>query len=109
MVRTHRLQLMTPIKTCRCRLCGGVARFLYSNRRKVGRLRRYGCLEPDCGVRWSERDGDQGWHECSTCVHWLADRCGLGFPEPLLDPTFASLCTVRLERGSRLDPADAEQ
>jgi len=99
---------MAPAQTCRCRLCGGRARFLYSDRSGSGRLRRYGCREPDCGVRWSERDGDQDRHLCSSCTHWLADRCGLGFPEPLLDPTFASLCAVWLERGSRLDPADAE-
>lgn len=111
---------------CHCRLCGGRAKLLESRPHKngSGRRRRYGCREAGCGFRWSEWEGERSseslrqsvraagavgaLHLCSTCTHWLADRCGLGFPEAATDPTFASLCAAWLERGSRLDPADAE-
>ena len=116
---------MSRDQTCRCRLCGGRAKLLESRLHKngSGRRRRYGCQEPGCGFRWSEWEGERSceslrqgaraagaagtFHLCSTCTHW-AGRCGLGFPEAATDPTFASLCAAWLERGSRLDPADAE-
>lgn len=113
-------------RLCRCRLCGGRAKLLESRPLKNGngRRRRYGCQVHACAVRWSEWVGDGScesppqaagdagdagtFHMCSTCTHWFADRCGLGFPESVMDPTFANICAARLERGSRLDPADAE-
>lgn len=32
---------------------------------------------------------------CHDCIHWLADRCGMGFPDPLLEgPLFAADCAA---------------
>lgn len=100
-----------------CRVCGGRAKLLESRPMKTaeGRRRRYGCLDPACGVRWSEWTGGRPEHslrqaaraagaapggvvrQCRDCGHWLG-RCGMEFPEAAQDPSFASLCAAWLDR-----------
>lgn len=118
---------MASSNPCRCRDCGGKAKLLESRTHKNGngRRRRYGCLEPDCGARWSEWLGERssgsllqasmaakslapapGVRLCSGCGHWL-NRCSLGLPESAKDPTFASLCAAWLGTDN-LDPVEEE-
>jgi len=111
---------MGPAPTCTCQSCGGRAKLLESRplKQAAGRRRRYGCQEAGCGFRWSEWIGERPEHSllqaaraagstpapeavmrlCPTsCGHWL-NGCSMGFPEPLRDPTFASVCAAWLER-----------
>ena len=103
---------------CFCRECGGRAKLLESRPMKEssGRRRRYGCLDPACGVRWSEWEGERSPESLRQaarasgaasgavaltcyrdCLHW-DERCGLRIPEAASDPTFASVCPARMER-----------
>ena len=110
---------------CRCQLCSGRAKLLESRPHKngSGRRRRYGCQEQGCGFRWSEWTGERSSESlrqrpravgsvagaavvhrlCSSCTHASEGGCGLGFPEAVNDPTFASLCAAWLPIGGRPD------
>jgi hypothetical protein len=97
-----------------CPECGGHAQLFESRKMKTvdGRRRRYRCLDPACGKRWNEWEGRRSacslrqsqraagtaaglpTRLCAGCLHYLREGCGLGFPEAVADPTFATLCSA---------------
>jgi hypothetical protein len=56
----------------------------------------YRDLLPD-GFRAPPKPGDPN---CEHCLHWAADACGMGFPDPDVEgPSFARDCSVFVVRG----------